>query len=161
MKKAQAAMEFLMTYGWAILVVLIVIASLAYFGVLNPTRFLPEKCTFSTGVSCGDFVAGITGGGTPLNSLQIRLQNNLGETVTIVDGGINLIDMEPTHDFISSVPTPRVWEEGAVLTILATSNVGTVLDVGQRYKLKIEITYTGSSSLSRTITGEVTGRVES
>lgn len=34
-KKSQAAMEFLMTYGWAILVVLAAIAALAYFGVLK------------------------------------------------------------------------------------------------------------------------------
>jgi len=31
MKKSQAAMEFLMTYGWAILVVLVAIGALAYF----------------------------------------------------------------------------------------------------------------------------------
>ena len=42
MKKGQAAMEFLMTYGWAILVVLAAIAALAYFGVLSPARFLPR-----------------------------------------------------------------------------------------------------------------------
>ena len=44
-KKGQAAMEFLMTYGWAILVVLVAIGALAYFGVLSPDRFLPERCT--------------------------------------------------------------------------------------------------------------------
>jgi len=38
-------MEFLMTYGWAILVVLVVIGALAYFGVLSPATLLPEKCT--------------------------------------------------------------------------------------------------------------------
>lgn len=54
-KKAQAAMEFLMTYGWAILVVLAAIAALAYFGVLSPDRFLPEKCTLPSGVACLDF----------------------------------------------------------------------------------------------------------
>jgi len=42
MKKGQALMEFLMTYGWAILVVLVAIGALAYFGVLNPERFLPK-----------------------------------------------------------------------------------------------------------------------
>ena len=36
-RKGQAAMEFLMTYGWAILVVLVVIGALAYFGILSPT----------------------------------------------------------------------------------------------------------------------------
>ena len=33
--KSQAAMEFLMTYSWAILVVLVAIGALAYFGVLG------------------------------------------------------------------------------------------------------------------------------
>ncbi len=37
-KKLQAAMEFLMTYGWAIFVVLAVIAAMAYFGVLSPDK---------------------------------------------------------------------------------------------------------------------------
>lgn len=40
--KSQAAMEFLMTYGWAILIVLIAIGALAYFGVLIPDRYLSE-----------------------------------------------------------------------------------------------------------------------
>ena len=51
-KKSQAAMEFLMTYGWAILVVLAAIAALAYFGVLSPEKFLPEKCLIETGFTC-------------------------------------------------------------------------------------------------------------
>ena len=51
MKKSQAAMEFLMTYGWAILVVLVAIAALAYFGVLDPNKFVGEagKCTVGGG----------------------------------------------------------------------------------------------------------------
>ncbi|MBI2581336.1 hypothetical protein HYV85_06075 [Candidatus Woesearchaeota archaeon] len=56
--RAQAAMEFLMTYGWAILVVLVVIMALAYFGVLSPSNLLPEKCTFSAEVYCLDFTVG-------------------------------------------------------------------------------------------------------
>ena len=50
--KSQAAMEFLMTYGWAILVVLAAIAALAYFGVLSPEKFLPEKCILQPGINC-------------------------------------------------------------------------------------------------------------
>ena len=50
--KGQAAMEFLMTYGWAILVVLAAIAALAYFGVLSPEKFLPEKCVLEPGLAC-------------------------------------------------------------------------------------------------------------
>ena len=54
-RKGQAALEFLMTYGWAILVVLAAIGALAYFGVLSPDRFLPEKCTLPSGIACLDF----------------------------------------------------------------------------------------------------------
>ena len=51
-RKSQAAMEFLMTYGWAILVVLAAIAALAYFGVLSPEKLLPEKCIIAPGIAC-------------------------------------------------------------------------------------------------------------
>ena len=57
MKKAQAAMEFLMTYGWAILIVLAVIATLTSFGVLNTDIFIPSKCILGTAgmMNCVDF----------------------------------------------------------------------------------------------------------
>ena len=35
-RKSQSAMEYLMTYGWAILVVLIALGALFYLGVFNP-----------------------------------------------------------------------------------------------------------------------------
>lgn len=38
-KKGQPAIEFLMTYGWAILCAIIAIGVLAYFGVFNPHKF--------------------------------------------------------------------------------------------------------------------------
>jgi len=40
MKKGQAAMEFLMTYGWAFIVVMTVIGALVYFGVLSPNNII-------------------------------------------------------------------------------------------------------------------------
>ncbi|MCL5102228.1 MAG: LamG domain-containing protein [Candidatus Marsarchaeota archaeon] len=47
--KAQSAMEYLMTYGWAILVIAIVLAALYGLGVFNPLTFAakasPGSCT--------------------------------------------------------------------------------------------------------------------
>jgi len=74
--KAQAAMEFLMTYGWALLVVLVAIGALAFFGVLNPGQFLPDQCTLFSGVSCISYYASVTG--PPTNSLSLTFQNGLG-----------------------------------------------------------------------------------
>lgn len=85
MKKGQAALEFLMTYGWAILVVLVAIGALAYFGVLSPERLLPEKCIIATGsgLYCADHSAsGATG------VVTLRLKNMLSNSVNVT--GVNL-----------------------------------------------------------------------
>ncbi|MEM4638116.1 MAG: hypothetical protein QXK76_03800 [Candidatus Woesearchaeota archaeon] len=78
-KKAQAALEFLMTYGWAILVVLAAIGALAYFGVLSPTNFLPDQCTATSGVGCL---------GKPTiaaNQVIFTLTNGLGQTLNLAN----------------------------------------------------------------------------
>ena len=75
-------MEFLMTYGWAILVVLAAIAALAYFSVLSPDRFLPEKCTLPSGVACLDF------SGSP-SSVTLVIQNSAGFDMANVSVYVN------------------------------------------------------------------------
>jgi hypothetical protein len=56
MKKGQITMEALLLYGAAILVVLLAVAALIYFGVLDLGVFLPEKCSFaSSGLSCEEY----------------------------------------------------------------------------------------------------------
>ncbi|MEK6868878.1 MAG: hypothetical protein AABX74_01500, partial [Nanoarchaeota archaeon] len=55
--KAQAALEFLTTYAWAFLVIIIMIGALAYFGVLSPSKLLPDRCNFGPEVGCNkDFL---------------------------------------------------------------------------------------------------------
>ncbi len=40
--RLQSAMEYLMTYGWSILIVAVVLGALAYLGVFNPLYFAPK-----------------------------------------------------------------------------------------------------------------------
>ncbi|MDP3765700.1 MAG: hypothetical protein Q8R04_04240, partial [Nanoarchaeota archaeon] len=90
-RSSQAAMEFLMTYGWAILVVLVAIGALAYFGVLNPSRFLPASCTVAPGISCDDFVVTYNDAApADDNTIQLILRNGMGDsfnTVTVAMAG--------------------------------------------------------------------------
>ncbi|MBU0667339.1 MAG: hypothetical protein KKC26_08305 [Nanoarchaeota archaeon] len=78
-KKAQAAMEFLMTYGWAILIVMIAIVALAYFGVLDSADFLPERCLFPAGMDC----VGYASADAMTETVKFVLQNNQGSDITI------------------------------------------------------------------------------
>lgn len=75
-KRGQAAMEFLMTYGWAILVVLAAIGALAYFGVLNQDQFVPEKCLLDAGIACDGYKI------TPSTS-KIVMTNGMGRDLVI------------------------------------------------------------------------------
>lgn len=96
MKRAQAALEFLTTYGWAFLIIIVMIASLSYFGVIEPSRFLPDKCLFGTGIgTCFEYT--IIG-----NSIMFKLTNNMGGTLSkIYPLGTNGTNVE-----ITGVTTP-------------------------------------------------------
>ncbi|MFH1072861.1 MAG: hypothetical protein V1743_05520 [Nanoarchaeota archaeon] len=84
LQKGQAALEFLVTYGWAFMILIIVISSLAYFGVISPDLFLPEKCVFGGGIYCRDF-AGIPDSTTPDNGkVRAQLVNSIGSTLQVI-----------------------------------------------------------------------------
>lgn len=53
-KRGQAAMEFLMTYGWAILAAVIVIGVLASFGVFSPESYVAQSCSLTAPLGCVD-----------------------------------------------------------------------------------------------------------
>ena len=148
-KKSQAALEFIMTYGWAILVVLVAIGALAYFGVLSPDRFLPSKCTLSSGIACIDHKA------TAAN-LEIVAQNSLGYDISIYK-----IEAQQCTALGTGV-------KGSVQASLAngaqlkppTSRL-TCLNGGSKYNGNINITFTNlETDVQHKNQGQVTSRIE-
>lgn len=74
--RAQAAMEYLMTYGWALLAMVIVLAALIYLGVLKvPT---PERCQLQTGLNC--FSYRLDSDGTMTATISNVLQKEIAIT---------------------------------------------------------------------------------
>jgi uncharacterized protein (UPF0333 family) len=76
-KKAQSALEYLLTYGWAILIVIIVGASLYALGVFNPGTFTGKRVTGFTQFQIVDHKVD-----TDANT-TIVFGNRLGKTVTL------------------------------------------------------------------------------
>ncbi|MGV8171409.1 MAG: hypothetical protein ACP5OA_01820 [Candidatus Woesearchaeota archaeon] len=75
--RGQAAVEFLVTYGWAILAAMITIGVLSYFGIFNTGRYVNDACTFGDQMMCDDFAAYQNG------TVKVRLRNNLGVDIDI------------------------------------------------------------------------------
>jgi hypothetical protein len=142
-KKGQAAMEFLMTYGWAILVVLAAIAALAYFGVLSPDRFLPEKCTMPSGIACLDFSQ------EGADGVTLSLQNAAGFDMTNISVGVTGCTADTT---------PAALPNGQKDVYTATGC--TLGAVGQKFKGVVTMEYTNAGTgLPHTAQGEVIFKV--
>ena len=153
-RKGQAAMEFLMTYGWAILVVLVAIGALAYFGVLNPSRFLPRSCTIGPGFGCDDFKVTAT-------TVQLIMRNGLGDDLADLD----VVVLSCTKDVNADgnpVGGADDWVEGTLLggadgiTLTACPAAA----VGSKFKEDVVINYQTSSGITHAVTGTVTTQVE-
>lgn len=80
--RGQAALEFLTTYGWAFLVILVMIAALSYFGVLDASRFVPDSCKLDGNVECPSFALTYDDGVTD-GIVQLEIQSNVGDAVDI------------------------------------------------------------------------------
>ena len=139
--KSQAAMEFLMTYGWAILVVLISITALAYFGVLSPEKFIRERCIIP-GLTCVSHKV-------ESNQITMFVVNNLGRTITV-----DSVDVGGCSDTFSTTMT-----SGNEFSFVITGcNNG-----AQKEKFKGDITigYTEKrTGLTKTISGNVVAKIE-
>ena len=164
-KNGQAAMEFLMTYGWAILVVLIAIGALAYFGVLSPQKFLPQSCTLSPGFACSDFAIYNPEPATS-DDLVLIVRNGIGATANLACAGCGLTIPTVINGATSCGPgnragyiVPTQITEGATATFeFECPGVDTK---GNRFKAPLQMIYQLSGqTLTHTITGDMTTRIE-
>ena len=155
-KKGQGAMEYLMTYGWAILVVLIVGIVLWQLGIFSG---LGGGSATSTGFSSGKI--GIIDAATKCTvagGLNATFTNQAGSTLT-------LTNITPTGSCTGDA-TPTIDENS---TILANgqhnwASTCTGVAVGDKLSTDITVTFTekvAGSTISRTQSGRITCTVES
>ncbi len=103
--RGQAAMEYLMTYGLALFVIVIVLALLAFF--LPSLIRVPSSCMFSQqGLGCAKHIVVYdrTMGG---DRIIFSLENNLGQSI-ILERVVctNVPSGEITKDLISGIGSP-------------------------------------------------------
>lgn len=172
MRKGQAAMEFLMTYGWAILVVLAAIGALAYFGVLSPDRFLPDKCTANPPFACTQYKVDASA-----DTADFRLQNSAGVDISITNVELLCdsagVAAAPTSVNGAAAAFPYSVQNGNAIDLQWTAaalpagcgqtpvGVGADLVDGARLRGTYTITYIRSSeTVDHTGTGSIQVRVE-
>lgn len=145
-KKGQAAMEFLMAYGWAIMIFIIAVAALAYFGVIGKNKNTVNSCALSPGIYCKDFVIGN-------NGIQLLIQNSLGVDMNKVV--VSIKDSSYTCSDSTAVDIPN--SNTATITVSCPN-----LNPGTKFKGNILVTYSkATASLSSTSLGSLGGQIGS
>ncbi len=97
-RKAQSAIEFLMTYGWAFMTIFLMVGALFYFGILDVSKLLPEKCEFASEFQCSAFtLVEDTDVGTQDGMLKFKLVNNLGVGIELLNCSVVLANYEKAN----------------------------------------------------------------
>jgi hypothetical protein len=125
--KSQAAIEFLLTYGWAILAATIAIGALVYYGFTS-TDVLPDKCVFTNSFQCKDYLISAAGGG----QIKVKLTNGLGQTIYNPSATISISGAACSFDSITE------WSPDTVREITCSPMTLTVKD---RVNAKFTVTY--------------------
>lgn len=159
-KKGQAAMEFLMTYGWAILAAIIAIGVLAYFGVFNPSRLAGSAAVVNAPLNVRAFNVLDTDalcapGG--VDCINLELTHNAGEALTVTAATITLTS-GGTATCSDVTGLPAAWASGTPQTLIFDCGAASAFADGASIAGNIQITYTtAGSALAQSSTGNVRG----
>ncbi|MBN2423192.1 hypothetical protein JXB41_08270 [Candidatus Woesearchaeota archaeon] len=153
-KKSQVAMESLMVYGIAILIVMLAVGALIYFGVLDLGAYLPDSCKIKGGsFECVDFAIDATGGG-----INIDIKNRVGKTITDLESCSWISE----GDRSGTLQPDRSEVANGNTVLLTDGESGEDFEelVGKKTKLTFTCQYKISgSSIQRTFNGELTTTV--
>ena len=155
-RKGQAAMEFLMTYGWAILVVLAAIGALAYFGVLSPQKLLPDRTTFTAPTPNIDLavIDGTTG------MVSIAFRNNVGVNINVTGGSASAGCNGPgTATLSSDSLNTNPISNGDTFIVEWSCATGAPYNIGDKFDADVTFDYINlETGQSRKATGSVQGK---
>jgi hypothetical protein len=147
--RLQAAMEYLMTYGWAILIVSLAVGVLYSLGILNPEALKPQICSLSAPFYCSDQYLDTNG------FLTLTIAQGSGSSITInkiacVDKSLlsNGLPLNPSYWSSVGVSIPS----GSQRQI---SNIICYSSGGKQYNGKIGSVFSGAIVINATTSTNV------
>ena len=147
MLKAQASMEFLFTYGWAILAISVSIGALAYFNVANPDSLIRQRCDIGGQINCIEYTI------YDNDTLHLRLRSEFNAEIEVINTEI-LFNNQITNYTNTFVLVPRRIQD----VIIDLPSQSAVTDSSANIKLALYFNATGSSNTYR-ISGNIQSAV--
>ncbi|MFH0929201.1 MAG: hypothetical protein V1818_02470 [Candidatus Aenigmatarchaeota archaeon] len=154
--KGQTAIEYLMTYGWAILIILIVAGVLAYYGIFSPSSFLgPTARGFGQIQVLNPWAVSAT-----VDTMTLNLANRVG-------GAVNITTISATIDDVSGYTcTPVLGDlyiasgDDATFSCTIAPVIPATAEAGDAYTATLVINYrypSTASTVDFSTAGTITG----
>jgi len=162
-RKSQAALEFLTTYGWAFIVILATIGAMTYFGVIDPKKFIPDRCMFGTDFECKDYQLSIQANG--YHRADFILVNSLGETIAVTGATCTFPNGATAPATLANLSLPTGWHSGTTqaLTCFVWNNLPNQGGLIKKEKQKVKVSFTyalGSQGFPHLAEGEIFSTVQ-
>ena len=154
MRKGQSAMEYLMTYGWAILIIVVVGAVLFAYGVFSPAGLVPKSgCTSGNlFIEAADWTYSTNG------QFQFAAQNRVGQAIAVTN--VSVTDGTSTQRVDLNAPAGLQVASGSKSSaITVTSLPGGNTGDGKTVTLKVNYTTGSVVTAVRAYTCSLTGKI--
>lgn len=163
--RGQSAIEYLTTYGWAILLLVIVVGALLASGALNPSYFMSEECYLGPNLPCQFQLYQDSGG---YQYMLIELNNGFPYSI-----GVNKLEIQDQNGVavgsVSTVPLTMKSGEQIKLDRMQLSADAAKPNTMNKYRVLIEY-YSCASEINpqcapqtgdllHTINGRIIGRL--
>lgn len=148
MKKAQAALEFLTTYGWAFIVILVLISAMSVFGVFDNVGV--DKCVAGQGFTCESTMITDT-------TQKFKFKNTLGTEISISNASAKI---KSTDTSVNCTSPSNQIQDGETFEITCSAQG---LKSGKKENLDIQFNYysaSGTSQYSKPVYVDLTGTVQ-
>ena len=146
-KKGQSALEYLMTYGWALVVIVIVIAALVF--LIQPSQVGGNTCSTTSGILITNHQ--VTAG-TP-GSITLALSNQTASTLSNVG-----IDVNGTlgGTAVNTTATPITTLGTVAQSVSVTLEPAATYTAGT-YSMQVKFNYNDRDGFNRTVVSTCNG----
>ena len=152
--KSQSSLEYLMTYGWAVIIIAVALSALYVFGVMNPSAFVSQQCLLPAGFTCAIVGMGSSG------IITVNIYQSTGSQITITSVACS------TNDTFANIPAYAgnqiSLRPGANVTLSLPCYTGAgtspvFLNVGSVFTgyLLLNYTQTSVSGFQHTVSGKL------
>ena len=153
-QKGQSALEYLMTYGWALIVIVIVIAALVF--LIQPSQVGGNTCSTTSGILITNHQLLAT-----TDDLSLILSNQTAASLTNVDVNVSGTIGGSTVEDSNIMATLGTIQQTSIVDMTTITSPAGAFDVttGSTYSLQVTFNYNDRDGLARSVTSTCNGTV--